>query len=363
MPKLIQFLAVMSVMTLIGFNPALAQEEVVAPVFVELLLDKPSYEAGERAILSVYHSILPLDANTEVIALGSFDDEPINVTRIADRQSVSISPVLAAAAHNWEISVYLQDKQLAQALTSTIVFYEAEIVSLSSQRDAETDPDKRAILQGLVDRDQGFIDAAKGHLTSARRLVETKSVTVNAALSLRGVRIKDDTPALEVDTGSPACALYAVGTHVTFTVNVLESFMGSDGPKEAVVRGLFDAQVLGLTSSTAQQFVFNTPEFQLQDVGAHTFRARLFVRSQARADNLRDAISKAQIRRAQYIALRAGTVDASLQGYYTFCIGEMTSIINEFYRQLEAILVEVGTKDIQVNVTDTLVSVQQACNA
>jgi len=330
---------------------ALMQENLDdAPDFVELQADKAAYAPGERAILVVHTRILPGNHVYEFYLAGTFNAEPIKITRISDTEAVAVTPYFAVPGQMvFSVDVYLQDKQLASDLNATVFYYESDKCRLARMLESETDPVKRRMLSDMMERDTAIIADAKAQLMENRRKLETKTLAVTVANKINLLSI-NNAPPLVIEKDAVGCG-YQVGAHATFAVHVLTDFTGEDGPQENVVTARIGADRVSGTQGALRDFLFTTQAFTQADVGTRLFDATLYIRSKARADSLRGAIQKASVRRADLIAKRDATADAMWKAYYQHEIDDLTAVIAVFYRQLEGMLTFVGTKSLAFCIT------------
>lgn len=321
------------------------------PRFVALKSDRPNYRVGERAVLTAYIRIQPDNPKYEIFLSSRLGDAALKVTRISDNHGASISPRFAnTGTFEWTVDVFLQDKRQAHSFLAAIQFYEKENCRLEERLSGETDPEKRAQIQAEMARNREIIAAAQKQLLDLRRQVDSLtlsvSVTEGSRLELWDDSVASENSALRITADHEDPREYRVGERATLTVRVTRNFSGEDGPRENIVRATFDGVAIGVVKVSRKEFLSTTRIFSSQDVGRHTYRASLSIRSKAQADSLRDAIEKAEERRGRHVEERDQTEDEMERAYFEQEIAELTAIIGEFFRQLEEALLFVTSKDL-----------------
>ena len=322
------------------------------PAFVQLQSDAQSYIVGEQAVLTAFIQTTPQDSDYELFVQGSLSGSALQIIPIADDQQVSVSPYFSAVGpSNWVVSVYLQDKRAAGNYTAAIAFYQAEVVTLTACLAKATDPNIIASLQAQIARDQNLISMAGNELTLIRKLVETDTLTFNVTQTRKSHSAEpsamDNVFSLSLDQSS---GIYHVGQNAFATAQVLTSFTGEDGPEEAVVTAFLDSKSLGQNVFGPTTFSFTTANFLSADIGTHSLTANLLIRSQARANSLRNSIQLATTRRNHYMALRDATTDPAYQALYQRYINDLILVINELYTQLQQILSPITSATAAVQV-------------
>ena len=327
------------------------------PSFVEIQSDKTVYILNDKAVLTAYIKTQPTNPNDEIFLSSTLDSAAIKNTRISNDEAASVTPPLTTGAHVYEVDVYLEDRNSTQPLYETIAFYNEEVCQLQKQLAATTDPTQQTALQSMITRDQGLIAQATAELQALRRLVETDTLnlTVTASLfALSGV-FASPTPAptdvlliSDDQNGGP----YTVGAQATFTTHVLTTFTGSSGPEEILIRTTLDAAALGVVLVSVGIYQSQSTVFATANIGSHTFKSNLLIRPKAQADSLRDGISKANILRTKDITLRDQTTDPQKKAFYQSEIDDLTLLTNNFYNQLETLLVLVQAKNFYITVTN-----------
>ncbi|OFZ80838.1 MAG: hypothetical protein A3K03_11630 [Bdellovibrionales bacterium RIFOXYD1_FULL_44_7] len=327
---------------------AVASSAQAAPSFVELKADKPAYTVGERAILTSYVKIRPDNPNYEIYLSATLNGAKIKITKITEKEAVSITPrFIVEGAYEWQVDVYLQDKKTAADLNAMIVFYEEEIFTLNRELEEQTDPEKVEMLTAHIQRDEQIIAAAREQLEENRRKIETQVLNIDVAAVKNNFdsQAELETPVFSLEKDKDGCG-YNVGESAMITASLKSEFNGSDGAQEAVMTGRIADVVLFPVQISKKEFIFTTDIFTVADIGEQTFEATLYIRSKARADALRDAITKASQRRADFIEKRDRSEDPAWKAYYQREIDDLTNIIDEFYRQLDEMLTLVGASTI-----------------
>jgi hypothetical protein len=164
-----------------------------------------------------------------------------------------------------------------------------------------------------------------------------------------GIGRIDGGPAFNLDADI-SNRTYKVGQIATFFVTLLTDFTGTDGPDEVVARAQVDGVTVSGVQGSLKTFSFASNSFTTAQIGPGTFSASVFVRSKARSDSLRDAIDQATHRKDCFIADCVSTVDPQRRAFDHLQIQKLTTIINQFYAQLEASLTFVGTETLDFTV-------------
>ena len=337
----------MNLLAFLGIGSILS---VVPPSFTDLHSDLGSYLNGQRAVLTVHLPIQPSNPMYGLALSARLNGAPFRLLRLTERMAGGVTPLLTSpGVQHWEVTVYLEEKMPVRSREAAIVFWAEEILLINQRLGIETDPEIRANLQAQRERDQRFIEDAQNQIGGFRRELVVSSYDFNVtALNLTQTETSSD-PVLDLRTEGEGCD-YAVGTRATFLSRVLTDFTGADGPRENILRATFDGIAAGIEAMNSRDFRTITSEFTTADVGLHDYEATLWVRSKARADRIREAISAAEQGRAQAIASRDATTDPYERAYWQRRIDDLSRILLEFGAQLEASLERVTSASKEIHV-------------
>lgn len=160
---------------LLGLTP-LAQ----AGRYITLGLDKPTYVAGDQAIVISTFKSRPQDGEFEFYLAATLDDtQSFGFTPMTEDKSYSIVPGLTTGDHVFTVKVYLQNKDEAAKLNAAIAFYQSENARLTKLLQNATDPAVIASLQAQIAHDQALLAAAQNQLAADRRLLNgSNSITI-----------------------------------------------------------------------------------------------------------------------------------------------------------------------------------------
>ena len=350
------FLWAMVVTMAFALSPAVAQAADNSPLLLSLESDAASYVVGDRALLSAHVLAQPTSGRFQWHLEARLAGAPQQITRLSDEESVVLTgPFETSGDKIWRIELYLQDKDVARSLESTMAYYRQENIRLADRLSRETNPERRAQILATIDRNNGIIALTSVELTGHRRLIDVKELTIMvAATAVTAVTTTTqsaaaDEPVLRITTDRED-ATYAVGAAASFFVEVLTSFTGLDGPQETVVTGALEGAPLAALSVDDAHYTFTTDVFEAANVGSRTFQASLSIRSKARADALRRAITGAENRRDEIVAALAATQDPALQALYIADLEDMSWVIDRLYAQLDALATPVATQSVVITV-------------
>ena len=133
--------------------------------------DRPSYAAGEKAVLRAMLTSKPDNSTMEFDLEGRLNGVLLPISRITEFEFFSVTEGLAAGTHSWSATVYLQDARLARDLKASLNFFATEIQKIDALLETETDPEKIAALQAARTRYVGLRAATEAQLASIRTQV------------------------------------------------------------------------------------------------------------------------------------------------------------------------------------------------
>lgn len=323
----------------------LIQSHAWAASFARLTSDRSAYTVGQKAVLMAFLQTLPQNTSDEVYMTAKVNGVAVNITQLSNREWVSLSPVFGVAGNqDWEVSVYLEDKASALALNSSIAFCQNEIFQMQQKMASENDPDARAILQQIIDRDNASIATAQQQLAALRRLMEVDhlSIAVNPALEFSETALVDPmTLTLDSTNGQ-----YAVGTKATLSIHVNPNYTGADGAMENVMAVDMDGVPLITNILGNKDFSAVTQIFTAANVGTHQFHVTLSIRSKAEASALRDAVGEAQTRLDGFQEDYNNSTDPLQRAYDQKQINDLAQVIAGLNTQLQAILTQAATASV-----------------
>ncbi|WP_374077023.1 hypothetical protein [Bdellovibrio bacteriovorus] len=322
-----------------------------APAFVELSSDKVFYQIGDQAVLMATVSTQPNNPAVEVYLEGKLDGNAIKLIKISDSISSAVTPIFNAEGNfEFEIKAYFQDKKFAKDTTIAMAGLQKEIIFLQEKLSTETNPTKRNLLQQAIDRDRADLISLENNLIVHRLLVETKAI--NLSVSSAQESRAPLHPALVITTDH-ADNTYSSGETAVLNAHVYTNLIGQlDGPQETIISATIDEEAIyEIFEETPDHYLIKTTFDEFNSVGDHEIVGTLWVRNKARSNKLRDAITKAEKRRAEQIVLKDNTEDPYLEAYYQMEIDDLSKIIDSYYLVLDGIKSRFAETRIILSVT------------
>lgn len=329
-----------------------------APQYLEL--QKNSTNPAGVSVLTAHLRIQPTHPEMEIHVESTLDEESFPVTRISESKAMAITPSLENGAHEWEVKAYLQDKQIAHRYESLIAFYDRENERLAWELIEEMNPLIRAEKESERDRNSVLKAHALDFLSSHRRLLETRSLTFEVTGG--SLSLFSENPVLRIEGADEV----EVGQRVLMFARSLTGFEGADGPQEMVIRGDWSAGpgVLGIETSSKRvgvgAFSFVSDPLISAQVGEHVFEARLYVRSLAQSDQLRDSISDLGRRRRELIRRLTDAADPYERALCETRLTEVEKMSAALREQLESLLLQMGgPRTLTVTVIEASLAAEQ----
>lgn len=316
------------------------------PQFVRIQPDQASYEVGAKAIVFAYVDRLPTESTKEFFVSMRVGGELTNTIRLSDRLLVALPKRFQDLGIQFvESNVFLQTKAEQLQLAQSVAFYQRQIDALSKQLEDERDPEKQALLEAVIAKQQMKLLEVQGQIEGRRTLVEVgqSSILVTPSSSLK--------PASTFTlTANRDPAEYFVGESAIFTAHLNTQFTGPDGPKEAVLRGKIGETSVVAPGQSGDDFVFTSPVFTASHLGDQNLTVDYSVRSKAQADLLRNASILAGKQKQDLEKKLADSVVPEERAYLEAKVLEMTQVMNAIALQLEEILVEVDENSLNFTV-------------
>lgn len=315
-----------------------------APAFMKITTDKTTYSNGDQAFVSIATPTQPTNKALEYYLKATFNSGPQKVTVASASQAFLITnPMSASDTNVIEVKLYLQDKKFVKDTLVAIVGYKQRNAEIDERLATETDTAIRNSLIQQKARNNGFIAQAETNLLNHRTLLETKSLTLTVqTLSKRTVA----NPVIQIVPSRPD-SVYLTGEAGSFTVNILSDLNLPDGKAEFVVEGKVSDCLPCSTAArsviNARSFAFTTQVFNIDNVGDRNFETKVFYRSKAQSDSLRQAITAVIAQQNDYIAKRNATSDVAEKEYYNLLIAELDTAKTKYTAQLQSLLQPLGT--------------------
>lgn len=318
------------------------------PQFIDLKSGEAQYEVGERAVLLASVRTSPTDPGMEVHLEATWNSEKMKLTKFSDTEFAVVTPAMPDTnPYHWEVKAYLQDRDSALNLNSSIALIQKENILLNQKHALETDPDKKALLLQAISENEALILGLRSQLELGRTLVETKELYIYPVQSKKAKKLALP---LEISTDK-IDNIFTVGEagNITFTVN----------PSELSETYEFDSEVEAQMGAT-QMSVTKNSEVSFQSyldtnglaVGYHSISATLFIRNKRDANSLLDAINKAAVMKAKTEQLRDGETSAAMIAYYQREIDDLTAIIAAFYGVYAEMRTSVATASLNIEIVE-----------
>ncbi|MGE3260904.1 MAG: malectin domain-containing carbohydrate-binding protein [Bacteriovoracia bacterium] len=152
----------------------------VNPLF-KLGSNQANYQLGQSASLVVHYLAAPESSDFEYFSTSTLEGEALPVRNASRNFAVAVTPPLDSVGQKtWTVSVYLQDRHLAESLNQTVDFLQCENERIEKALSETTDPDTIAALEQEKARNLLLIERAENELTAGRRPVGSpQSLTIN----------------------------------------------------------------------------------------------------------------------------------------------------------------------------------------
>lgn len=330
------------------FSFILISKSFAAPSFVRLEKNAQSYTQSQSAVLTAHIQIQPANPEMEIYLKSFLDDQPLKITRASASIAVAITgPLLGEGVKTWGVKVYLRNKASAVEFEKTIHFYRVKNISIAKSLETETDVEVRANLQEQINRNLETIAQIQALADSDLRLIEEKNLDIHVGEVLSFGQLVSS-PLVSINSNA-ASNIHHVGERAHFFVDVLTGFSGSDGIQEVLVKasvahqGALEDINLYNKRIGERNFSFSTDVLRNGQIGSRIFEATVHIRSKAKADSIRNTIGEAGTTRSEYLRLKEETQDLEEKLYYQSLVQELDQLHIELLRQLEEMLVQVGS--------------------
>ena len=124
---------------------AFASPKINETEVIRLFSNQAEYSVGDRAILRATLSTRPKDGFGFTLR-GALNSQDLSIEKITDFEFFSEVKNLQAGTYDWAVTVYIQDKRLAEDLKSAIATFTAQIAAIDAELLTESDPQ---IIAGL----------------------------------------------------------------------------------------------------------------------------------------------------------------------------------------------------------------------
>lgn len=316
-----------------------------------LQLDQASYTVGSKAVIFAHLDRIPENDQTEFFLKVRVGGLEIPAILLSDRMAIAFPPKFSEpGAVDVDLDVYLQNSAVQREMDEAIAVYSLEVADLEKKKAGEIDPEARDLLQLRIDEVNSRIQNLNLVKDENRSLREINHL--EASVLTGGKQSPAASNFFTTRLNRPS-GEYIVSERATFYAHLLTDFTGPDGPRENVFRGDLDGLPLQ-TRFAGDEYFFESPQFTPSAVGAHTFHAKLYIRSKKQADLLRSAKVQATRRKADLQKQKDSSHSASKQAYYQLKITELTAALTAIDAQLESILLLVGSDSAAINVTNSM---------
>ncbi|QDK37928.1 hypothetical protein [Bdellovibrio sp. NC01] len=315
-------LTIMGWLALFSFDSAFA-----APQFLDFKLSATKYAVGQSAVLIAYTKILPTNSSVETYVEGSLDGNPIEVLQLANNLSISVtSPLTEVGSHSWKVSVYVQDKKLAQFYRESIFSYQKLVDEIDANINNEVEPTKIALLLQEKNEKLALIESVSA--MEARNRIKVSSQYFFFDVSSTKINLSS-TPLLTIE---PANSLseFSVGQHALFYVSVGGILGNEDGPFDYGVdcSAIEAISAISFATQKMDKTYFTCASEQLisANLGNWTISANLKVRSEKKVQAIKAVLLAANQKKADYLA-QANISDELAEAYFQAKAAQLTVTI------------------------------------
>lgn len=296
---------------------------VGAPDFIELQPNSFYYSVGEKAVLVSSVRSSPTNPNSEVFMRATLDGAPIKITKFAETEAASITPVFVSeGTHVWTVNAYLQDRDFVRNLELNIIKSQDELVVLREKLESETNSDKIQLLNEAITFFETDISALESRIESHRVLVQQESLE----FEVHALKLLGSGPILEISTSSPTNT-FNYGDPVTVYFKVIE---GTNGPVKSNIAATVNYSQQNLEQVNENLYKVDVAYSDLF-VGSLQITANYYYKNRYSSDSLLKAYMNAGVRTAELEVLRDSAINASLKSYYQRELDDVLKIREAFF--------------------------------
>ncbi|KHD87984.1 MAG: hypothetical protein OM95_10655 [Bdellovibrio sp. ArHS] len=331
------------VITFLFFSKVFA----ATPQFIELRTNKASYTVGEKVVLMASVKTSPTDPDSEVFVTGTWGAAPIKLVKFSDFESAAVTPPLVSPGQMvFHVDAYLQNKQLAKNILTSVASLEQESIKLNNLLSKETIPAKKANLQQAIDNNSQLRQDLLSQLSSHRTLVESKDVTVTVAAALLEKKLVSGLSLIPDHLNYT----YSLGQNANIAASVDAAALGYDIKEiDLFLTAKINANPLIATPTNPSSFNISISSANLS-LGSHEVTASLTVRNKRDGKSLNDAISAGFLYKSEMIQERNKATDPNLIAYYQSEIDDLDLIIAAFSDVLDNLKIFIGDTLITIKV-------------
>ncbi|MEK2647170.1 RCC1 domain-containing protein [Bdellovibrio sp. BCCA] len=324
-----------------------SQAFAVNPQFIELRTNKSQYQVGEKVVLMASIKTSPTDPDSEIYMTGTWGGAAIKLTKFADFEAAAVTPAITSAGQTvFHVDAYIQKKQVAKDILSSIAGLDQENNKLSSLLVEETNPAKKINLQQAIDNNNQLKQSLLSQLSSHRTLVETKEINVSATAALARKKIVSSL----LLTADHLNNTYSLGQSASVNANIVASALGYDIKEmELLLTSKVDGNLLTSTPNSSSSFLISVPSTKLT-LGTHEVKASLTIRNKRDGKSLSDAVSAGFVRKSEMVDAKNKATDPNLIAYYQSEIDDLSMIVTAFSDVLDSLKIFIGETALSISV-------------